>query len=151
MRFNFISLTLLTTSFLLVSGTGSAQTALPQTYDAVRQALLDGKHVTATFDFNSCPGGANFRHAGVTIQSFMVDDSAPDGHIAFSDTHTTVKTLGQSADGQVVNEFMRYTVEKGSPRDTVTLDVYTWPPGAMNTQLKRTVTCRLGDGAWFHW
>ncbi|HEY9132314.1 MAG TPA: VirK family protein [Dyella sp.] len=151
MRFSFIPLALLTTGFMLASNASNAQTTQPQTYDAVRQALIDGKHVTAIFDFTTCLGGSNFRHAGVAIQSFMVDDSATDQHIAFSDIHTTVQKQGTSADGWINNEFMRYTMEKRSPRDTVTLNVYTWPPGATSTQLKRTIVCQLGNGAWFHW
>jgi VirK protein len=151
MPFKAVTFAFLFAGLLATPGASKAQVSQPQTYAAVRQALIDGKRVTVTMDFGKCPGDRIPIGSGLAIQSFMINDASTNAHIAFSDLHPTVQRVGNSVDGRIANEFIRYTVEPRSPKDTVTLDVYTWPPGATTAVLKHTTICQLGNGAMFNW
>jgi hypothetical protein len=150
MLFKSTPLTFLLAGLLSVPGMSSAQTKQSQTYAAVRQALIDGEHVMVTLDFGKCPGDPRAIKAGLAVRSFMVNDTS-EAHVTFADLHTTVQRMGNSADGRVINEFVRYTVEPHSPKDTVTIDVYSWPLAATAAVLQHTTICQLGNGATFNW
>ncbi|MEU0950281.1 VirK family protein [Streptomyces canus] len=110
-------------------------------YNAVRDALTSGKHVSITSNFQRCTDASGAVGPAVTgglhISAYQVTSSS----ILFSDEHPTL-----DPDNHPVTEFIRYTV---MPKSKVT--VSTTVLRGDETVNSAVFTCKLGEGALFHW
>ena len=114
-------------------------------YAALEKAVLDGKDVHMAIDLSVCqvhgtdksgpPIKGSRRFDGYMIQ--------PDGTIAFSATHFTVRP-----DKTPINEFLSYRVRtNGNVEAHVTL----LNPATLAVLQEAAFDCDIGKGATFHW
>lgn len=161
MRFSAVPFAFLATSFLFASGATNAASAQPQTYRAVRQALLDGHAVTMTIDSqdsNDCKGMPR----GITrlvIPVAVIEDNlfSTEGfsRIRFSEMHSEVTQasgLQDWNDREVVDNYASYAlIGPDSGLDYVVVNMAKGVRGQPVTTTVNSANCHFGVGATFSW
>jgi hypothetical protein len=114
-------------------------------YAALEKAVLDGKDVHMAIDLSTCQVHGTDK-SGPSIKGSRRFDGyliQPDGTIAFSATHFTVRP-----DKTPVNEFLSYRVRTNGK---VEAHATSLNPATFAVLQEAAFDCDIGKGVTFHW